>query len=292
MPVQVTTITGITKIVAGFSQSLALKEDGTVWAWGSGGVLGNGTGDESHVPVQVSALTDITDIDSGEGFFLALKSDGTVWAWGGNLNGELGNGNTTNSYVPVQSGSISTAVAIAAGYNHSIALLEDGTVRTWGHNYDGELGIGNLIDSHVPVQPATLSDVYAIAAGTIFSVFLKNNGSVWTTGTNLAGELGDGTTVQKRSTPVQVVSLCQVGTGLSEPLHVTGMDAFPNPTSGRLTVEVPTQGVQRVQVRDVMGKEVHRATFNGTRVAIDLTAQPSGIYFLTIGMLTQKVVKE
>ena len=93
-------------ISAGNEHSLALKPDGTVWAWGNngGGALGDGTTTERHSPVQVLAgacsgcgtfLTGIIAVSAGAGHSLALKSDGTVWAWGYNAEGQLGNNTTT-----------------------------------------------------------------------------------------------------------------------------------------------------------------------------------------------------
>lgn len=48
-------LTEIVKIAAGGKHNLALKNDGTVWAWGwnEGGQLGNNAAKNSNVPVQV-----------------------------------------------------------------------------------------------------------------------------------------------------------------------------------------------------------------------------------------------
>src|SRR5207302_5686964 len=48
-------LTGVTKVAVGAFHSLALKADGTLWAWGSNGSgsLGNGTNTDSTTPVQV-----------------------------------------------------------------------------------------------------------------------------------------------------------------------------------------------------------------------------------------------
>jgi alpha-tubulin suppressor-like RCC1 family protein len=85
--------------------SLALRRDGTVWAWGDNayGELGNGTKSSSNVPVQVEGLTGATAITAGNpSFGVAIKTDGTVWAWGNNEMGQLGNGTTNSSNAPVQ----------------------------------------------------------------------------------------------------------------------------------------------------------------------------------------------
>jgi alpha-tubulin suppressor-like RCC1 family protein len=84
-------ISNITAISAGYNHNLALKSDGTVWAWGlnSSGQLGDGTNANRTTPVQISGLTGVTAISGGYLHSLALKSDGTVWAWGSNNYGEL-----------------------------------------------------------------------------------------------------------------------------------------------------------------------------------------------------------
>src|SRR5207248_113622 len=91
-PVQVRELSNVAAIAAGSSRSLALKADGTLWAWGNNysGQLGNGSSISSTTPVQVSGLTDVTAIDAGGGHSLALRTDGTVWTWGANDSGQLG----------------------------------------------------------------------------------------------------------------------------------------------------------------------------------------------------------
>ena len=77
-------MTGVTALSAGIEHSLALRSDGTVWAWGGNahGQLGDGTTTQRTTPVQVSGLTGITAIATGGGHGLAVRNDGTVWAWG------------------------------------------------------------------------------------------------------------------------------------------------------------------------------------------------------------------
>ena len=77
-------ITDITAISAGGTHALALKNDGTVWAWGSNysGQLGDGTTTDRYTPLQVIGINGITAISAGWKYTVALKNDGTVWAWG------------------------------------------------------------------------------------------------------------------------------------------------------------------------------------------------------------------
>jgi len=101
VPVQVKGISEVKAISAGGVFSLALKQDGTVWAWGCNahGELGTGASDESskmtsidlkNEPVEVSMLRDVVEISAGNTHAMAVTSDGGIWAWGENDEGQLG----------------------------------------------------------------------------------------------------------------------------------------------------------------------------------------------------------
>ncbi|MGO8670646.1 MAG: choice-of-anchor tandem repeat GloVer-containing protein [Capsulimonadaceae bacterium] len=127
VPVQVTGLTNIVAVAGGAeSLSLALRADGTVWAWGLNafGELGNGTTENSSVPVQVSGLAGVTAISAGFTHGLAIGPGGAVWGWGNNYQGELGIGSTPlYSTLPVAVSSSLTAVtSIVGGPNYSLAI--------------------------------------------------------------------------------------------------------------------------------------------------------------------------
>jgi len=205
-------LTGITAISARGYRTVALRNDGTVWAWGYnvGGELGDGTHTNRNVPVQVRDLTGITAISAGELHTLALRNDGTVWAWGKNYYGQFGDGTTANSDTPVQIMGLTDVKAISAGAFNTLALKNDGTVWAWGRNSSGQLGNGTMEDSSVPVQVSGLTDVIEISAGFVsHATALKNNGTVWAWGRNGYGQLGNGTLTDS-SIPVQVNGLNDV----------------------------------------------------------------------------------
>jgi alpha-tubulin suppressor-like RCC1 family protein len=205
-PVQVNGLTGVVAISSGGWHTVALKGDGSVWAWGYNydGELGDGTTTDRLAPVQVIGLTGVVAISAGFWHTVALKGDGSVWAWGENSAGQLGDGTTTSRSTPVQVSGLTGIVAISAGFYLSVALRGDGSVWTWGANYSGQLGDGTTTSRSTPVQVSGLTGVFAISAGDSHTVALKGDGSVWAWGHTYKGELGDGTLVD-RATPVVVL---------------------------------------------------------------------------------------
>ncbi len=102
-------LSGVIAVAGGFYHTIALKNDGTVWAWGYNGYgqLGDGTITNRSNPVQVklrdgTALTNIVSIAVGAEYTMALKNDGTLWAWGNNDYGQLGDGTYTDKLYAVQ----------------------------------------------------------------------------------------------------------------------------------------------------------------------------------------------
>lgn len=209
-PVQASGLTNVTMVSAGQTFSLALKSDGTVWAWGSdgSGQLGDGAGaSSSTVPVQVSGLTNITHIAAGNTHGLAVKNDGTVWAWGANSQGQVGNNTTTHQFTPVQMTGVSSASKVAGGTLHSLILKSDGTVMATGYNNGGQLGLADNTRRLTAVAIASFSNVMAIAAGASNSAALKSDGTLWTWGMNDQGQLGTGGSPNARNVTGQAGSI-------------------------------------------------------------------------------------
>jgi alpha-tubulin suppressor-like RCC1 family protein len=212
IPVSVISLTGIVAISGGYYHTVALKDDGTVWAWGDNqyGQLGDATNTNSSVPVQVSSLTGITAICAGFGHSIALKDNGTVWAWGDNSYNQFGNGDFINSNVPVQISTLTNITAIAAGGYHTIALKNDHTIWACGYNIYGQIGSGSTAGTiDVPVQISSLTDITSIAAGIYHTIALKSDGSFWIWGFNVYGQLGNGTNTQS-NVPLLISSMTNV----------------------------------------------------------------------------------
>lgn len=218
-PVVIPGLTNIIAIDAGRDHSLALKSDGTVWAWGrnNNGQIGDGTTEPPALAVQVgigvSGFSNIIAVSGGEFHSIALKSDGTVWVWGSNLYGTIGNGAAGgNQLLPVQNTNITGVSQITAGFNFNVALKPDGTVFAWGFNIRGNVGNGTSgSEVLTPVQSA-ITNVIDIKTAGVHTLAKKSDGSIWAWGWNQHGEIGIGVvdtnfmTCECRSTPVQTLN--------------------------------------------------------------------------------------
>ena len=160
-------------------RSLALKEDGTLRAWGdnSSGQLGNGDflpGTDKAAPVRVKNLSGVKVVAAGGYHSLALLSSGKVRSWGANLDGQLGNdrsGIDTARSTPASVFGLTNARSISGDAYHSLAVLESGSARSWGDNEYGQLGNDNFgTDSDVPVVVRDLLDVKNIDGGYEFTL--------------------------------------------------------------------------------------------------------------------------
>ncbi|MCL6459766.1 MAG: hypothetical protein K6T85_17365 [Gorillibacterium sp.] len=197
-PTPINGLKGMIAVATGLLHSLALKSDGTVWAWGRNneGQLGLGrhsvnsyADNRSAVPTQIKSLKNIVSIAAGGLFSVALDRNGDVWVWGNMVtDGTLV---IPPSDVPKKVSGLSSVKQISAGPYHLLALKKDGTVWGIGSSIEGQLGDGVVNrGSKIPKQAANLTDVIMVSAGVDYSVALKQDGTVWGWGDNEDGQLG------------------------------------------------------------------------------------------------------
>ena len=151
---------------------LAIKSNGTLWAWGKGNVgqlgLGNSTAYSS--PMQVGTDTDWASVMASAAATVsnthAIKTDGTCWSWGYGGQGATGHGNTAGLSSPVQIGALTTWDAIGARTMAlgGLARTTGKTLFAWGDNPDGMLGLGDTTDRSSPVQVGVETDWQDIAS--------------------------------------------------------------------------------------------------------------------------------
>ena len=201
--------------VNNFYGRTAVKDDGSLWAWGinTQGEMGIGNVSPGYYssPVQIPGstwqCTSSTYLSR-----IASKTDGTLWSWGRNGNGQLG----LNAASPAQKSSptqigtettwTGTKETMSGGRYVFGGIKTDGTLWMWGTNDHGNLGQNQgpsqLGAASSPIQiPGTTWS--KISCGQHGNLALKTNGTLWAWGKNNTGQLGQNDKVQK-SSPVQV----------------------------------------------------------------------------------------
>jgi alpha-tubulin suppressor-like RCC1 family protein len=200
-PVQIGTDTDWAVVSAGNGHGMALKTDGTLWAWGRNdcGQLGNGTISvyPNPSPVQIGTDTDWAFISAGHWHSTAIKTNGTLWTWGYNHDGQLGNGTIdggiATTIVPTQVGTDSNWKSIDASSMQSVAVKTDGTLWEWGHNVYLPMSNGSTLPVPYPIQIGNDNDWDQAAAGGYAISAIKTDGTLWSWGANNSGGVGNGT---------------------------------------------------------------------------------------------------
>lgn len=212
--------------------NLAIKNDSTLWAWGSNwnGELGDGTFISKTQPTQIGTDTNWLKVAAGNNLSLALKSNHTLWSWGVNISNvpiQIGqdtdwqqvscgmninfaiksNGTLWswggNSLIPIQIGTDSNWKIVNTNMGLHHAIKTNGTLWGWGNNFYGGIGDGTTISKTNPVQIGTDTNWDTITNGEQSGFAIKTNGTLWAWGWNYYGDLGDGTTLIKL-TPIQI----------------------------------------------------------------------------------------
>ncbi|OEF98131.1 RCC1 domain-containing protein [Desulfuribacillus alkaliarsenatis] len=225
VPTQIEGLTNVVSLAVGNGHVLALKENGTVWAWGETklGKIGNGTvgvnkEDGEWSPVELASLQNIKTIIAGNEHSFAIDNKGQVFGWGNNHRGQLGIGDTEDRSTPVLVQPITDLAPkkLGVGGNFSFAILDDGSAWTWGDNGHGRLGAADQVStdpaeafSIVPVRVVNieftegdyLEGVIQIASRNNHVVALLNDGTVVAWGANQHGQAGDGFTTPAQLEP-------------------------------------------------------------------------------------------
>jgi hypothetical protein len=277
-------IPGLSNVVAisasGYT-NLALKSDGTVWAWGSNqyGQLGIGSAaTDVLTPTKINGLSGIRSIIAGNFACYAIGSDGSAWSWGSDFQGSLGTGGSIGGRNIPGTMALSNPRQIVSGEGGwGAALMQDRRVKVWGNNADWISGSVSPLGIHDPMFVPGIVRASAIGSGTatVHACGFKEDAIVGAPGAD---------------SPIDLA-----------------LAASPNPSVGptRLAFDLPRAGHVTLAIYDLAGRRV-RLLVDGMREPgrYDETwdgradvgsGRAAGVYFarLQIGgeTLTERIVR-
>ncbi|MBP7777560.1 MAG: hypothetical protein KA371_10560 [Acidobacteria bacterium] len=269
-PVRVSGLTEVIQIEAGTKHAVALRQDGTVWAWGTrdDGAIGDGKPTTLRPlraigPARVLGLEGITQIAVAGRHNLALRQDGRVMSWGSNGDGELGNGTRDTGWTAGEVTGLDHVVAIAAGTGGgkgvSGAVKDDGTVWLWGSNTSAQMGNGagpmspdepggrNLL----PLQLNGVAGAKSLGLGLGHAAALLRDGTLRMWGHDGWGQIGVGTSGGYHQRPAKVTGIANVSA-----LYLGGPHSFAVTTDDTLWI----WGFKFTDGVGVLGKHLHVPT--------------------------------
>jgi alpha-tubulin suppressor-like RCC1 family protein len=293
-PQQIGTASDWAEIEAcGLGTGLAIKTNGTLWAWGMNNT--GITGADSNItivlsPIQVGIASDWATIESGFGHVVALKTNGTLWSWGAGGQGQTADGLPAAYFrnTPLQVGA-DIWKWVSGGNRNSFAVKNDGTLWAWGENNNGQLGIGNTTNQNAPVQIGTAADwssVHTTSVGGVqTTIAIKNDGAVWGWGDNSEGQLGNGTYVSQ-PTPMLISTVCVTPlANESFTMNKHNISLYPNPTQDSVTLTYDlVEDNASVVLYDISGRIMYQNMLSSTtgELQVNTSEYQSGIYILVV----------
>lgn len=158
-----------------------VKDDGTLWTWGTDGLLRKTENGTDPTPTQVEGVNDAVAV-SGGSHMLLLRKDGSVWGWGYNYNGEIDPTDKATFIGELRKiEGISHVKDIVAGINDSFFLTEQGEIYTIGQN---EKGWTNGVDqpNKIPTKIPHLENIVRLGSLGNVLISLNAQGEIYTTG--------------------------------------------------------------------------------------------------------------
>jgi len=296
-PVQIGTDTDWVEIEAGLHTSLAIKEDGTIWTWGSS-VLHSSTY-EMEVEPLVSGFSKLSRFTSGV-HTLVLKDDGSLYVFGttwNNANACLGLGpDAISALYFFQIGTSTDWQYISAGNMASYGIKENGTLWAWGVNEYGQVGDGTTEDKFYPTQIGTDTDWVMVKGGWRHAIALKSNGDLYSWGSGQKYQLGNNASIQINILQPTLIDTCVTMSTVDLNLQKANNIAYPNPFSEEINLYIGNGNTGTpisVSIIDLEGKLILQDKYvlnTHKKVHISTQNLSKGIYFIKVTNKNQSLL--
>uniref|UniRef100_A0A158P5R9 tRNA (cytosine(34)-C(5))-methyltransferase n=1 Tax=Angiostrongylus cantonensis TaxID=6313 RepID=A0A158P5R9_ANGCA len=240
----------IIQVAAGRSHSLAVAEDGRLFAWGSNEYGQLAMPREipwQETPKRVGQLAEVVQVACGPLHCIALLEEhvfhlfrcymkligilagGGVAVWGEQADGAI----LHTPQIVTQLIGI-PIVRVAAGGRHCVVVSAGGGIYSWGHNEYGQLGTGDTSPRSTPFFLEGMGSMHIIEAycGDSHTLLLSEEGRLFAFGSDAQGQIGGGKQLDKHTNPSAIVELMgstvtRVACGRNHSLVVIGGRLYP-----------------------------------------------------------------
>ncbi len=185
--------------------TIGLREDGTLWVWGSSIFLGVTDTTTTYSPILLSSKQ-YKDIFGGYDNVCAIETNGKLHCWGSNTTQQLGQEDVTLSY--------NTPLTIFSDYQWETGAISDGsicgirnntTLYCWGNNTWGGLGYREEIYSDFQKSDYDKGLKMFGQGNDGFICAIDDDGRLLCWGDNSYSQLGVGDKINRKF-PVQVTT--------------------------------------------------------------------------------------
>lgn len=185
------------QVSAGDNHACGVKEDHTLWCWGSQdsvGKLGTGDGIDHSSPAQVAPQIAWASVTAGQWHTCAITTAQRLYCWGANWYGALGVGTTTDHLTPHIVGRglwLNVTATNGNGAYGTCGVTTAQRLYCWGENFHGQIGDGTQTHRLVPTQ--ILGPTWKQAGGgSAHTCAIRGTGTLWCWGYRFSNEIGDG----------------------------------------------------------------------------------------------------
>lgn len=216
-------LSGVVELAAGRDHVCALRDDGSVWCWGSSNA--GQAGPPSSSPQPIAGVVGATTIGAGAEHSCAALATGGVKCWGRNSSGQLGGLFPASGTGAVTVAGITGVVdQLDGGGMHTCAVTQ-GDLWCWGENHRGQLGLGTTAgtvtanDCPVSSLPGSqgscvpdptpvpfVDDAAAVVAGEAHTCVISTTGTVRCWGANNTNQSGSDSDSDVLLSPVAPVT--------------------------------------------------------------------------------------
>ncbi len=210
-------VTKFTQVRFGYAHTLALTDNGEIYAWGRGMYGQLGVAELSMKSYSTPVLTKkpsninkFTQIACGWNHSAAIADDGNLYCWGSNNKGQLAISLYVDKlYTPTKTSKPQNDInftRVYCGQDSTFVIGNNGNIYACGLNNSGQLGDGtrdNKSTLVIVVKPSNITYAH-VNHYYEHTAAISDTGNLYTWGNNGNGQLGDGTTTQS-SIPIQPV---------------------------------------------------------------------------------------